>query len=364
MTMFLYMINPTSECPDHHKGFHIAQHLSTSASQRNRPQLWHGVLTPSQVSLIYELVNSFSTLVTVTAATTTTIVSAELYLLTTSSGFNLKTFLDSAEVNIDNVKGNEPLPPSAFSLSLDDNTLLRGYQDTIIGQLFLNNMIQKMQFINLLGQVYKGSNGVVRRDSIIQAMFHKNNDHRMSAFTGQIQYLFVSDIINPATYQVDRHTFAYIRWYRTSCQDTRSEQFVEMSKFLFIRSNFQNILPVYHIFMSAAIGVHTTVTGTSFPSLTLSPVFKTFALIMSNSNHTRLSINDINDDHMIRIAPDYKMANSKVTKTFADEEKFTATGTTSPRDVVLTIYFVCDHQGFLKKAKVQEHCKNRLILHM
>ncbi|OAD78084.1 hypothetical protein PHYBLDRAFT_141949 [Phycomyces blakesleeanus NRRL 1555(-)] len=131
--------------------------------------------TPSQVSLIYELVDSFPTLVTVTAATTTTIVPTVPYLSTTSSGFNLKTFLDSAEVNIDNVKGNEPLPPSTFPLGLGEfvqmqedeythlleyyrtaycDASLRGYREAIFGQLFVNNMIQKMQSINLLGQMY------------------------------------------------------------------------------------------------------------------------------------------------------------------------------------------------------------------
>ncbi|OAD66367.1 hypothetical protein PHYBLDRAFT_152439 [Phycomyces blakesleeanus NRRL 1555(-)] len=72
------------------------------------------------LSLIYELVDSFPTLVTVTAATTTTIVPVAPYLPTTSSGFTLKTFLDSAEVNIDNVKGNKPLPPSTFPLGLGE----------------------------------------------------------------------------------------------------------------------------------------------------------------------------------------------------------------------------------------------------
>ncbi|OAD66983.1 hypothetical protein PHYBLDRAFT_151921 [Phycomyces blakesleeanus NRRL 1555(-)] len=101
---------------------------------------------------------------------------------------------------------------------------------------------------------------------------------------------------------------------------------------------------------------------------------------MSNSNYTQLSINDINDDHMIQIAPDYEMANPKVTETFADEGKFTvwfenlakrhsnwnvtnthfsqATSTASLRDVVLTVYFVCDHQEFLKKAK--NGCKAKI----
>ncbi|OAD66222.1 hypothetical protein PHYBLDRAFT_152795 [Phycomyces blakesleeanus NRRL 1555(-)] len=70
------------------------------------------------------------------------------------------------------------------------------------------------------------------------------------------------------------------------------------------------------------------------------------------------------------------MANPKVTETFADKEKLTvwfensakrhsnwnvtnthfsqATNTISPKDVASTVYFVCDYQGFLKKAKVQE----------
>ncbi|KAL0090984.1 hypothetical protein F4703DRAFT_1790936 [Phycomyces blakesleeanus] len=103
-------------------------------------------------------------------------------------------------------------------------------------------------------------------------MFHENNDRGMSAFTGQIQYLFVSNIINPVTYQADRHTFAYVSWYRTSSQDTRSEQFVEMSEFLFTRSDFQNILPVHRILMPAAIGVHTTVTGNTH--MLIAPLYR------------------------------------------------------------------------------------------
>ncbi|OAD72690.1 C2H2-type zinc finger transcription factor [Phycomyces blakesleeanus NRRL 1555(-)] len=236
----------------------------------------HSSHRSAQVSLLYELVDSFPTLSTATTAIPA--VSAVPYLLTTSSGFNLKTFIDSAEVTIDNVKGNEPLPPSAFSLSLGEfvqmqedeyahlfeyyrmtycDALLRGYQDAIFGQLFVNSMIQKMQSINVF---------------VVQAMFHENNDCEMSTFTGQIQYLFVSDIINPVTYQADRHTFAYVRWYKTSSQDTRSEQFVEMSKFSFIRSDFQNILSVHCILIPAAIGVHTTATGNTH--MLIAPLYR------------------------------------------------------------------------------------------
>ncbi|KAL0091141.1 hypothetical protein F4703DRAFT_1970948 [Phycomyces blakesleeanus] len=184
----------------------------------------------SQVLLLYELIDSFPTLST--ATTVISAVSAMPYLSTTSSGFNLKTFIDSAEVTIDNVKGNESLPPSAFPLSLGEfvqmqedkynhlleyyctaycDASLRGYQEAIFGQLFMNNMIQKMQLINLFGQVYTSSNGVVRHGSVLQTMFHENNDCGMSAFTGQIQYLFASNIINPVMYQADRHTFVYVR---------------------------------------------------------------------------------------------------------------------------------------------------------
>ncbi|OAD65510.1 hypothetical protein PHYBLDRAFT_153410 [Phycomyces blakesleeanus NRRL 1555(-)] len=79
-----------------------------------------------------------------------------------------------------------------------------------------------------------------------------------------------------------------------------------------------------------------------------------------SSNCTNFSINEINDDHMIHIAPNYKSANPTATETSANEEAFSfwfensakrhsnwnmtsthvfqATSTASPKDVVTAVY--------------------------
>ncbi|OAD81225.1 hypothetical protein PHYBLDRAFT_161848 [Phycomyces blakesleeanus NRRL 1555(-)] len=99
------------------------------------------------------------------------------------------------------------------------------------------------------------------------------------------------------------------------------------------------------------------------------------------SNRTKFSINEINDDHMIHIAPNYESGNPKATETFAYGEAFSfwfenlakrhsnwnmtnthasqATRTVSPKDVVTTVYFVCDHQGLPKKVKLVEDTGNQ-----
>ncbi|KAG2191502.1 hypothetical protein INT47_010971 [Mucor saturninus] len=216
------------------------------------------------------------------ASTATTTVTTAPYFQVASPRFDLKVFLDSAQFSTVNIKGNEPLPSSAFPLSLGqyermveeeyehllefyrdsyDDDSLRSYQQASFGNVFVNNMIQKFPSINLLGQIYKGSNGAVRRGSYIQAIFQENNDRGISAFTGQIQYLFVNSLVNPQTLQPDNHTFAYVKWYRSSGLNTRSDEGIELNEFAFARGDYQNILPVHRILLSVAIGEHTTETG-------------------------------------------------------------------------------------------------------
>ncbi|KAL0083261.1 hypothetical protein F4703DRAFT_1794826 [Phycomyces blakesleeanus] len=132
-----------------------------------------------------------------------------LYLLTTSSGFNLKTFIDSAEVTIDNVKGNETLPPFTFPFGLG-------------------------KFVQMQEDKYA----------------HLLKYYRMSYCDASLrgyQEMQLIDLLR--------------QYYRTSSQDTRSKQFVEISKFAFTRNDFQNSLPVHCILMSAANGVYTTATA-------------------------------------------------------------------------------------------------------
>ncbi|KAL0079608.1 hypothetical protein F4703DRAFT_1796777 [Phycomyces blakesleeanus] len=110
-------------------------------------------------------------------------------------------------------------------------------------------------------------------------MFHENNGHGMSAFTGQIQYLFVSDII-------DHFVGPIIRKFKVSKKLVNGYKLVEiyeyrvinaviyhsdieLNEFTFTRSDFQNILPVHRILMPAAIDVHTTATSNTYMLIAL-----------------------------------------------------------------------------------------------
>ncbi|OAD66660.1 hypothetical protein PHYBLDRAFT_174952 [Phycomyces blakesleeanus NRRL 1555(-)] len=196
------------------------------------------------------------------------------YLLTNYT-FNLKNFLNSAAVTIDNVKSIEPLPPSSFHLleyyrPAYNNTSLRSYRQADFGQ------------------IYMGSNGMVWRGSVIKAFVYENNDRRMSAFTGKTQCLFVSDIIDPITLQTDRHVFTYFNWYKTAIQDAQSDQYMELNEFTFTKSDFQKILPVHSILMLAAIGVHVTITGST--RILIAPSFRKKWGHRMSSLHTNAKI--------------------------------------------------------------------------
>ncbi|OAD76832.1 hypothetical protein PHYBLDRAFT_165334 [Phycomyces blakesleeanus NRRL 1555(-)] len=104
--------------------------------------------------------------------------------------FHLPSFLESATNPEQQTFGNEPLPPSALPLVLKEATTMRKseygcllkfykieYDDEslcsaktmIRHRIFVNDRVQKISFINLLGQVYKGDEGLVMRKSYIQA---------------------------------------------------------------------------------------------------------------------------------------------------------------------------------------------------
>ncbi|OAD67811.1 hypothetical protein PHYBLDRAFT_150900 [Phycomyces blakesleeanus NRRL 1555(-)] len=148
-----------------------------------------------------------------------------------SSPFVLDDFIASANGNFDITKGNEPLPPSTFPLELERETsmkeseylnLLAYYWETYDDQALchyrqpgpdqkmVNNRIQKMKSIHLLGQVYKGGDGMAKRGSYIQALFRTSDDRFINAYTGQIQYLFVNTATNSFAGHSSRHVFAYV----------------------------------------------------------------------------------------------------------------------------------------------------------
>ncbi|OAD66750.1 hypothetical protein PHYBLDRAFT_152021 [Phycomyces blakesleeanus NRRL 1555(-)] len=185
-----------------------------------------------------------------------------------SSAFVLDDFIASANANFDITKGNEPLPPSTFPLELERETsmkeseylnLLVYYQETYDDQALchycqpgpdqkmVNNQIQKMKSIHLLGQVYKGGDGMAKRRSYIQALFQTSNDRYINAYTGQIQYLFVNTTTNSFADHLSRHVFAYVRWYKETKLQPRVNEDVEVNEKDFVAENIKSILPVHRI---------------------------------------------------------------------------------------------------------------------
>ncbi|OAD75287.1 hypothetical protein PHYBLDRAFT_143544 [Phycomyces blakesleeanus NRRL 1555(-)] len=137
--------------------------------------------------------------------------------------FNLDAFINVADRNIDIIKQNEPLLPSAYPLALTDET---GFS-----QSFVNNWIKKIALINLLGQVYQSSHGNMQRRSFIQACFCTDDEDDNVEYTGQIQYLF---------------------YMPTEGSDDMNGR-IELKEFKFSESNFQNILPVHRLYKPVAV---------------------------------------------------------------------------------------------------------------
>ncbi|KAL0089861.1 hypothetical protein F4703DRAFT_1792132 [Phycomyces blakesleeanus] len=119
---------------------------------------------------------------------------------------------------------------------------------------FINNIIQKMSSINLLGQVYKS-------ESFIQSLFIRTNSTAIKTYTGQIQYIFLNDIIDLRLYEPICHTFVYVKWYNSAVENATEVRDVVTNDFEFFADDFHCILPVHCISLSAAIGEHVNEEG-------------------------------------------------------------------------------------------------------
>ncbi|OAD80861.1 hypothetical protein PHYBLDRAFT_161500 [Phycomyces blakesleeanus NRRL 1555(-)] len=126
--------------------------------------------------------------------------------------FRLQQFVNISLCPSPSTKDNKPLPLSSVPLrslnastmsDIDYSQLLHFYQlvyanpgivsyhNASLCPYFVDNQITKLKSINLLGQIYKGKNSSRNRGSFIQAMFLGSNNVTKTAFTGQIQYLFI-----------------------------------------------------------------------------------------------------------------------------------------------------------------------------
>ncbi|OAD68539.1 hypothetical protein PHYBLDRAFT_63552 [Phycomyces blakesleeanus NRRL 1555(-)] len=190
--------------------------------------------------------------------------------------FSLPDFLDAAENPNLSIRGNEPLPPSALPLQKkayemmprQEYDCLVGYyqavyndptifscKDVIQDTAFVNDWIEMLKSVNLLGQTFKGS--------------REGRNGAKYAYVREIQYLFVhsfSPLVSTPhhrTPQSSQHTFAYVKWYKASKETSRKIAGVEIWDVAFSLPDFQSILPVHRILLPVAIVDHTTLRNIS-----------------------------------------------------------------------------------------------------
>ncbi|KAI9023011.1 hypothetical protein CLU79DRAFT_834983 [Phycomyces nitens] len=188
------------------------------------------------------------------------------------------------------IKGNEPLPPTAFPLQARSATAmsdgdyphlleyykdtydiseLESYQHATSSLLFVDNQIVKLKSINLLGQVYRGHNGSGNGGSCVQALFGSSTGENQTAYTGEIQYMFIHNFTphlsasacpTRQSYQ-SQHVFAFVRWYDVSYDRSREDEGVDICLPGFSPPSHECILPVHRLLLEVATAVHTSRNG-------------------------------------------------------------------------------------------------------
>ncbi|OAD67635.1 hypothetical protein PHYBLDRAFT_151152 [Phycomyces blakesleeanus NRRL 1555(-)] len=119
--------------------------------------------------------------------------------------FRLQSFIDYSKNPDLVIKGNEPLPPSVFPLltaalipmsnihylhlfeyykTAYQNQALVYYEEASSSLYFVDNLINKLKSVNILGQTYKGQNESGHHGSLIQAKFYGSTGQHVLAYTG------------------------------------------------------------------------------------------------------------------------------------------------------------------------------------
>ncbi|OAD67614.1 hypothetical protein PHYBLDRAFT_173946 [Phycomyces blakesleeanus NRRL 1555(-)] len=230
----------------------------------------HQLLKPMHALACFEIFDKFTTNNNNTNTNTNT------YL---SHSFSISEYLEASQNLSMIICGNEPLPLSALPLKTRPlsfmpkheydclvgyyqaaykNPQISGCKDVIDDSPFINDWIEMVKSIDLLGQSYKGCIGTNGRGSYIQAYFTERTGSE-HAYVGEIQYLFVHNFrptVSSLTYRnphSSQHVCAFVKWFKSTSDKTRELEGVELLQDEFYKQDFQSILPVHRILLTVAI---------------------------------------------------------------------------------------------------------------
>ncbi|OAD70516.1 hypothetical protein PHYBLDRAFT_148431 [Phycomyces blakesleeanus NRRL 1555(-)] len=192
-----------------------------------------------------------------------------------SSPLNLDTGHPPAEV----------LPPTTLPIKLQSLTMMKddhyqwlfefyvkAYRSTsvffcVVGRIpigedvFVNNRIQKVKKISLLGQEYC-SGEKKKRGSFVRVLFLKRTNDNVSEFSGQIEYLFTHTIKIGGVKRVS--TFAFIKWfptYHSSSHQPLADQGLQLWDKGFMEEDALCIVSVHCLHLCFALTMHKMQSG-------------------------------------------------------------------------------------------------------
>ncbi|OAD79343.1 hypothetical protein PHYBLDRAFT_162417 [Phycomyces blakesleeanus NRRL 1555(-)] len=210
---------------------------------------------------------------------------AALHSSSTASTFSLSDFVEYSLNSHHSALGCEPLPPSVFLIKLNQRIIMcKGHYECLLefyrhaysshnffghysnwesNQIFVNNRIEKMKWISLLGQEYSSG-------SYFRAYYLENNSEDKAAFPGHILYLFQHLITINET--VITHTFAFVEWYSSyslgSYQPMLNEG-IELWNESSSVLNYECIIPVHRFYSPIAIAKYRFTITSEFKRLVI-----------------------------------------------------------------------------------------------
>ncbi|OAD69923.1 hypothetical protein PHYBLDRAFT_171946 [Phycomyces blakesleeanus NRRL 1555(-)] len=200
--------------------------------------------------------------------------------------FSLAMFQQTATNPWYNVTRSEVLPPTTLPIKLQPLTMMKNdhyqwlfefyvkaYGSTsvsfcVVGRIsigedvFVNNWIQKVKKILLLGQEYCSGEKEKRR-SFVRVLFLERTNDDVSEFPGQIEYLFTHTIKIGGVKRVS--TFAFIKWfpiYHSSSHQPLADQGLQLWDKRFMEEDASCIVLVHCLHLCFALTMHKMQSGT------------------------------------------------------------------------------------------------------
>ncbi|OAD65487.1 hypothetical protein PHYBLDRAFT_176081 [Phycomyces blakesleeanus NRRL 1555(-)] len=170
----------------------------------------------------------------------------------------------SSPLNLD--AGHPPALP--FSLAMFQQAATNPWYNVTgrripIGEdVFVNNRIQKVKKISLLGQEYC-SGEKKKRGSFVRVLFLERTNDDVSEFPGQIEYLFTHTIKIGGVKRVS--TFAFIKWfpaYHSSSHQPLADQGLQLWDKGLMEEDASCIVPVHRLHSCFALTTHKMQSGT------------------------------------------------------------------------------------------------------